>query len=107
MVERHTTWPGRSRAAASWLAVLALGLHWADASAARGNPFGFTQAANSSVNYAATPHTAVLGCAAMAKTTASGVVLNAQLVAATATVPEHCRISGTIPAEIGFEINLP
>lgn len=90
---------------AIWL--LPLVLYGTDASAGRANPFGFTESANASVNYTATPHVAVLSCTAMSKTTAGGVVLSAQLIAAAAGVPEHCRISGTIPAEIGFEINLP
>jgi hypothetical protein len=94
-------------ATAGGLLAAILSLHCSGAMAARGNPFGFTEAASGAVNYAATPHTAVLACSAMAKTTAQGVALSAQLVAATSTVPEHCRISGTIPAEIGFEINLP
>jgi len=93
--------------AATALGLLALTLHCGNADASRGNPHGFTGAAASSVNYSATPHSAVLGCSAMAKTTASGVVLGAQLVAASGLAPEHCRITGTIPAEIGFEINLP
>lgn len=93
--------------AATASALLALTLHCGDASAARGNAYGFAEAATSSVNYSATPHSAVLSCAAMTKTTGSGVALSSQLIAATATVPEHCRITGTIPAEIGFEINLP
>jgi hypothetical protein len=93
--------------AATALGLLAFTLHCGDAGASRGNPYGFTEAASSSVNYSATPHSAVLNCAAMTKTTAGGVALTAQLIAASAAAPEHCRITGTIPAEIGFEINLP
>lgn len=89
------------------LCLLSLALHCTDANAGRGNAAGFSESASSSVNYTATPHLAVLQCAAMSKTTASGVVLSARLIAAAAGTPEHCRITGTIPAEIGFEINLP
>ncbi len=96
----------RRLAAASVCAVL-LGLHSVDALAVRANPFGFDNSAQSSVNYTATPHVAAVDCAAMNKTMPDGVVLTAQLVAATAKAPEHCRIRGTIPAEIGFEFNLP
>jgi hypothetical protein len=98
--------PARRRIAAA-LGLLALALHCGNAAASRGNAAGFTNAASSSVNYAATPHSSVLTCASMAKTTAGGVVLSAQLIAGSAAAPEHCRITGTIPAEIGFEINLP
>jgi hypothetical protein len=105
MFPSQTPRPQRALAAAAWL--LPLALYGVDAHASRANAFGFTESASSSVNYTATPHLAVLKCADMSKTTAGGVVLSAQLVAAVAGVPEHCRISGKIPAEIGFEINLP
>ena len=97
----------RRSIAATALALLALTLHGGNASASRGNAAGFTNAATSTINYSATPHSSVLSCSAMAKTTSGGVVLTAQLIAGSAAAPEHCRITGTIPAEIGFEINLP
>lgn len=99
--------PSRRRFGAYALALSALTLHCGNAGASRGNAHGFAEAAAASVDYTATPHFAVLGCSAMAKTTAGGVVLSAQLLPASGNVPEHCRITGTIPAEIGFEINLP
>jgi feruloyl esterase len=97
-----------SRVSAAWLCIAPLaGLYAGEALASRANPYGFTNAAQSSVPYTATPFMAAVDCAAMNKTTPAGVVLSAQLIAATATAPEHCRIRGTIPAEIGFDINLP
>jgi hypothetical protein len=77
------------------------------AQASRGNPGGFSLSAQSSVPYTLTPHRASVECQAMNVTLASGVTVSARLVAATAKAPEHCRLSGTIPAEVGFEINLP
>ena len=97
-----------SRVSAAWLCIAPLaGLYAGEAFASRANPYGFTNAAQSSVPYTATPFMAAVDCAAMNKTTPAGVVLSAQLIAASATAPEHCRIRGTIPAEIGFDINLP
>jgi hypothetical protein len=77
------------------------------AQASRGNPGGFSLAAQSSVPYTATPHRAAVSCEAMNVTLSSGIVVSARLVAATAKAPEHCRLRGTIPAEIVFDINLP
>lgn len=99
--------PRRRHLPSAALLFLLLAMHGMDAHASRGNPFGFTESASSSVNYTATPYLAMLKCSEMSKTTASGVVLTAQLVAASTGTPDHCRITGTIPAEIGFEINLP
>jgi len=84
-----------------------LALHGIDAMASRANAGGFANAAQSSVRYTQTPHPAAIECAAMNRSTPGGVVLNAQLIAASAVAPEHCRIRGTIPAEITFDINLP
>ena len=77
------------------------------AQASRGNPGGFSLSAQSSVPYTLVPHRAAVECQAMNVTLAGGVAIAARLVAATAKAPEHCRLSGTIPAEVGFEINLP
>ena len=72
MLSTQTSRPSRRRVPAAALCLLPLALHGIDASASRGNPFGFTESANSSVNYTATPYLAVLKCSAMTKTTASG-----------------------------------
>lgn len=84
-----------------------LALHSSDAMASRANAGGFANAAQSSVAYTQTPYAAAIECAAMSRTTPGGVVLNSQLIAASVAAPEHCRIRGTIPAEITFDINLP
>ena len=97
----------RRLAAVSLCIVPLAALYGTDAFASRGNRYGFSNAAQSSVPYTATPFVAAVDCAAMNKTTPAGVVLTAQRIAASGAVPEHCRIRGTIPAEIGFDINLP
>ncbi|NRF70619.1 tannase/feruloyl esterase family alpha/beta hydrolase [Aquincola sp. S2] len=107
----HATLPRwrRGLAAALGLVPLLLPLLFGagEALASRGNPGGFSLAAQSSVPYTATPLRAALDCAAMNTTFANGIPLSAQLIAATAKAPEHCRIRGTLAAEVGFELNLP
>ena len=78
-----------------------------NAHARRANPHGFAGEAESSVPYTHTPFETALQCASMDKVVRSNVALTAQLIAASGGVPEHCRIRGTIPAEITFDINLP
>ena len=94
-------------AQASAICVALVVLHSVEASAGRANGGGFANAAQSLVPYTDTPYVAAKGCAAMAGLSVNGVILTAQLIAASGTTPEHCRIRGTIPAEIGFDINLP
>ncbi|UUZ67136.1 hypothetical protein LP416_19880 [Polaromonas sp. P2-4] len=79
--------PRRRHLPGAALLFLLLAMHGMDAHASRGNPFGFAESASSSVNYTATPYLAMLKCSEMSKTTASGVVLTAQLVAASTGTP--------------------
>lgn len=47
-------------------------------------------------------------CARIATVAVPDVTIkSAQLVAATATVPEHCRVQGRVDAEINFDLGLP
>ena len=92
----------------AWAIGMALAtLYGPEAIAGRANPGGFANAAQSSVPYAQTPYIAAKPCLSMSGVSINGVTLTAQLIAASGTTPEHCRIRGTIPAEIGFDINLP
>src|SRR2546426_3258961 len=92
---------------ASTVGVALMALYGVEASASRANPGGFANAAHSLVPYTQTPYVAARGCSAMSGVSINGVILTAQLIPASGTTPEHCRIRGTIPAEIGFDINLP
>jgi feruloyl esterase len=93
--------------AASTIGVALAALYGVEASAGRANPGGFANAAQSLVPYTETPYAAVKGCSEMSGVSNNGVTLTAQLITASGPTPEHCRIRGTIPAEIGFDINLP
>ena len=54
-----------SRVSAAWLCIAPLaGLYAGEALASRANPYGFTNAAQSSVPYTATPFMAAVDCAA-------------------------------------------
>jgi Tannase and feruloyl esterase len=82
-------------------AVLTVSAHDAQAqafSAASTSLSGYTQA-----NLA--PH---LGCEALGQYTAKAVVaLKTQAMAATGSVPAHCRVTGLLAPEIAFEVSLP
>jgi hypothetical protein len=64
-------------------------------------------AAESSVPFTRTPHRATAACASLQASIVNLVDVQAVLIPAADSVPEHCRIRGTIPAEIGFEVSLP
>ena len=91
---------------AASICVMSLALCSVEALAARANPFGFSQRGAILSPYTATPHVAAVSCSAMSQTTPGGVALVSRLIASS-DAPEHCRVTGTIPAEIGFEINCP
>ena len=68
----------------------------------------FTQSSAAKIDFRATPFRPGRDCATLAGALADGVrVASATLVPAADGIPEHCRINGTIPGEIGFQINLP
>jgi len=74
---------------------------------ATGNRYTFETAATSSVDYRATLHAAVMPCPRLAAFAGQATTFRPALIAATADVPEHCRINGSLPTGIGFQINLP
>ena len=75
---------------------------------AAGGVNSFTQSSSAKIDFRATPFRPTRDCAALASELESGIrIASATLVPATDGVSEHCRINGTIPSEIGFQINLP
>lgn len=72
------------------------------------NGYSFLDAAQSKVPYTETPARPQASCAALVSLTGFEFsIVAAQLVPASADAPEHCRVSGVIPPEIRFEVNLP
>lgn len=72
------------------------------------NGYSFLDAAESKVPYTVASARPQSPCAALvALTNYEFSITSAQLVPASADAPEHCRVSGVIPAEIRFEVNLP
>ena len=68
----------------------------------------FANASSGSVDYQQTPYAAQIRCQDLVATSNfQYTVISAKAVPATADIPAHCRISGLIPAEIRFEVNLP
>lgn len=72
------------------------------------NGDSFSDAPGSVVPYTSTPHSSKKSCAALVSLTNNDfAVLASRLIPRSADVPEHCRVSGVIPSEIVFEVNLP
>ena len=75
---------------------------------ASGNLNSFAKASTAKIDFRATPIRAAHNCTSMASEIADGVrITTSELVAAKDEVPAYCKINGIIPAEIGFQINLP
>ncbi|MET0278499.1 MAG: tannase/feruloyl esterase family alpha/beta hydrolase, partial [Pseudorhodoplanes sp.] len=75
---------------------------------AAGNVNSFTRASAAKIDFRAAPFRPARDCASIAKETDGAIRIDsATLVPAKDDVPEHCRINGVIPAEVGFQINLP
>lgn len=80
----------------------------ADAPRAAGNAWTFAHAESAAVDYRATPFRASAECRRLGEALADGAsVTSARLVPAEGDAPEHCRVDGVIPKEIGFQVNLP
>ncbi|MEM7079899.1 MAG: tannase/feruloyl esterase family alpha/beta hydrolase [Pseudomonadota bacterium] len=68
----------------------------------------FADAASSPIDYRATPVASVLRCRDLiARSDYEFTVLGAWVISATDELPAHCRISGVVPSEVRFEVNLP
>ena len=82
---------------------------WGAAAPAWGqNVAAFAESGQAATRYTLTPVAPIRGCGSL-RTAAPGelTILSAVPVAATATVPGHCRIEGTIAPEVAFQVNLP
>ena len=72
------------------------------------NADSFLDADRSTIPYRDTPFNGRLECHDLtSRTSAEFSVLTARLEQSDARTPDHCRITGVIPAEIIFEVNLP
>jgi feruloyl esterase len=72
------------------------------------NGYSFLNAAESTVRYGEAVGAPVMPCSTLrSMTTFNYSVVSARLIPADGAVPEHCRVSGVIPPEIRFELNLP
>ena len=88
----------------SVLALLAL----TSAGESAGNLNSFTKASTAKIDFRTTPLRATHDCLSLATGVKDNLsVTSAERIAAKDGVPEHCRINGVIPKEIGFQINLP
>lgn len=68
----------------------------------------FSALGQAKVAYADTPFTAQRACKAMrAASDYRHTIVAADLVPASKAVPAHCRLTGLIPTEVRFEVNLP
>ena len=68
----------------------------------------FANAGQSKVNYNATPTQSTMRCADLtAISNYEYTIISSINVVATADVPGHCRVTGLVPSEVRFEINLP
>jgi len=68
----------------------------------------FANASLSRVDYTTTSTAAAMRCADLAATSNYEYTIISSIdVAATADVPAHCRVTGLVPSEVRFEINLP
>ncbi len=72
------------------------------------NGSSFLKAQHSTVKYMEVPFRSSVACADLASlTTYDFSVISARSIAGEETAPEHCRVSGVIPPEIVFQVNLP
>ena len=72
------------------------------------NGFSFLDADESEVKYAAATIHPDRACQSLRTLTGYDYsILSARLIAASDGVPEHCRVTGVIPADIRFAVNLP
>ncbi|MEM9624175.1 MAG: tannase/feruloyl esterase family alpha/beta hydrolase [Pseudomonadota bacterium] len=68
----------------------------------------FANSSRAQIDYTATPITAQQRCADLVATSGfEYTVLSSKAIAATASVPAYCRVSGLVQTEIRFEVNLP
>lgn len=68
----------------------------------------FSSADDSSVDYTRTPISAAKSCKAMvAASNYRHSIISAEIIPSSNHAPEHCRLSGLIPTEVRFEVNLP
>ena len=87
-------------------AVVFAGLPWHSTLAQNGD--SFLRASESQVPFTETPFPAQKNCSDfISRTVSEYTILSAQLHTGEENVPDHCRLSGVIPPEILFEINLP
>ena len=87
-------------------AVVAAGVVPAQSNAQNGS--SFLDAQHSAVPYTEARARARVPCASLASRTGYDYsIVSATLVGEKNGVPEHCRVSGVIPPEIRFEVNLP
>ena len=92
-----------SRAGVACAAVLATA-----AAASLAHAQAFADAKKSLASYTNSDTTPQKPCESLAAFKAEGVLsIAARVVAATADTPQHCRVTGTIAPEVGFEVNLP
>jgi hypothetical protein len=75
---------------------------------ASGNLHSFSRATDAKIDFRATPIRSTQDCKAFLTDIAGGIrITSAELIAAKDGVPEHCRVNGVIPQEIGFQFNFP
>jgi len=75
---------------------------------ASGNLHSFSRAGDAKIDFRATALRSTHDCKSFLSDTAAGIrVTSAELIAAKNGVPEHCRINGVIPQEVGFQFNFP
>src|SRR5215467_16387990 len=84
----------------------ALILVCASASLARAQAFADLKRA--AVDYSRSDLTPAMPCENLSRFTAPDIAMvQARMVPATGDAPVHCRVSGLLRPEIGFEVNLP
>lgn len=72
------------------------------------NGDSFNDASNSSIDYSAPRYSSSIDCSALVSETNDHYsVLTAEIPDDLSGAPPHCRVSGVIPPEIVFEVNLP
>lgn len=99
---RAVSWPAMS---AAWLCA-SIATSGEDALAQNGD--SFRDASVSSVDYAAARYSSGVDCAALVSGSNDDFsILAAEVPEDLSGAPPHCRITGVIPAEILFEVNLP
>src|SRR5690349_6268882 len=75
---------------------------------ASGNLHSFARASDAKIDFRATPLRSTHDCKSLTADTTGGIrITSAELIAAKDGVPEHCRINGLIPQEVGFQFNFP